>query len=31
MARKNSTPVMRWVAGKIAASASIRLTVTLLR
>src|SRR5215510_3818137 len=26
MARKNSTPVIRWTAGKVAASASIRLT-----
>jgi hypothetical protein len=31
MARKNASPVMRMVAGNTAASASIRLTVTLLR
>src|SRR5260370_20596852 len=31
IARKNSTPVMRWTAGYPAARASIRLTVTLLR
>jgi hypothetical protein len=31
IARKKSTPVMRIVAGKVAAKALMRLTVTLLR